>query len=102
MGEVRDALELARRIDLFKQYLTSLLSHLEKMDIYVKKKAIQDVGDLANQHPNTPKLGFVLVSKLFSRPAPSTHRAQPADLAHLYSQVADSAGEKDLLAGLFN
>jgi hypothetical protein len=108
MDMVRNALELARRTNLFEKYLKGLVDELRKMDLCAREESDQgtltlDLAALCLSHEqHTSKLGFVPSSTLFTRLAPYTRRPQPVDFTHLCDRVTQTVGEKGLLTSLFD
>jgi hypothetical protein len=106
MAKARGALGLARRTSLFEKYLDSVLSELAKVALFSREEDDQGASNPEDRSASlltrpAPRSRFVRSDVLFSRPAPSTDRPQPADFTHLCEEVKQTVGEENPLAGLF-
>ncbi|KAK4182801.1 hypothetical protein QBC35DRAFT_395228 [Podospora australis] len=108
MRDVSDALELARRTQLFEEYLDEVVKELSQISLLSDEETAKDVSTLSppaaprERELRSSQLGFVRTSALFSRPAPSTERPQPTNFSHLCDHVMQTAGDGGPLADLLD
>ncbi|KAK4160024.1 hypothetical protein QBC43DRAFT_326010 [Cladorrhinum sp. PSN259] len=100
MSKVRDLVEMARRSEAFRTYLSSLCSRMGKIDV-MESCEPRSAPFVASRRP-VSKPGFVSATTLFSQPAPHSKRPEPDIFPTLRTETQGSEQRHVRLSALID